>query len=174
MINLHLNDREYPNEGITHTRRVARAILFNDKNEVCILKIDGNDIFGHRDYYETPGGGVDEDESFEQGVVREIDEEVGVKAHIISFIGEIIDYYNLIKRKNINRYFILKIDESTHIHHESSGDDLISKILFLPLEEVIQRYETMNDYGVSKLVKQRELPILKEVKRQIDSNLVQI
>ncbi|MDD7735911.1 MAG: NUDIX hydrolase [Bacilli bacterium] len=174
MINLYLNDDQYPNNGINHIRKVARGILFNDKNEICILKIYGEDIFGIRDYYETPGGGVDDNESFEEAVLRELDEEVGVKSHIIAFVGEIEDYYNLIFRKNINRYFICKIDEITRIHHVSEGDSMIKDLLFVPLEEAISLYEKMSDYGVSKLVKQRELPILKEVKRMIDKKIMQI
>lgn len=174
MINLYLNDDQYPNNGINHIRKVARGILFNDKNEICILKIYGEDIFGIRDYYETPGGGVDDNESFEEAVLRELDEEVGVKSHIIAFVGEIEDYYNLIFRKNINRYFICKIDEITRIHYVSEGDSMIKDLLFVPLEEAISLYEKMSDYGVSKLVKQRELPILKEVKRMIDKKIMQI
>ena len=174
MIVLHLNDDQYPNNGITHIRKVSRGILFNDKKEICILKIYGEDIFGLRDYYETPGGGVDDNESFEEAVIRELDEEVGVKSHIVAFIGEIEDYYNLIFRKNINRYFICKIDEFTRIHHVSEGDSMIKDLLFVPLEEAISLYENMDELGIRKLVKQRELPILKEVKRMIDQKLVQI
>ena len=174
MINLKLNDNQYNNNGIDHIRKVSRAILLNENNQVCLLKISGEDIFGKRDYYETPGGGVDLNESYEDAIVRELDEEVGVNAHIILFIGEVIDYYNLIKRKNINRYFLCKIDSYTKIHHESLGDDMIEKIEFCELEEAISHYEKMNNYGVSKLVKQRELPILKEVKRLIEKKLVQL
>lgn len=174
MINLRLNDTQYPNNGIDHVREVTRAVLFNEHNEVCLLKIYGNDAFGLRDYYETPGGGVDEGESFESGLIRELDEEVGIKASIIMFIGEVRDYYNLIKRKNINRYYLCKIQEYTKIHHESDGDSLIEKIEFVKLEEAIKRYQQMSDFGVSKLVKQRELPILLEVKRMIEENLVQL
>ena len=115
-----------------------------------------------------------DNESFEEAVLRELDEEVGVKSHIIAFVGEIEDYYNLIFRKNINRYFICKIDEITRIHHVSEGDSMIKDLLFVPLEEAISLYEKMSDYGVSKLVKQRELPILKEVKRMIDKKIMQI
>ena len=174
MINLHLNDNQYPNVGIKEVRNVSRAILVNEENKICILKIYGEDIFGLRDYYETPGGGVDENESFEEAVVREIDEEVGVKCHIEMFIGEIVDYYNLIKRKNINRYFLCRIDGQTKIHHESFGDSLISKIEFFTLEEAISVYQNMSNYGVSKLVKQRELPILLELKRMKDNKLVNL
>lgn len=174
MINLKLNDNQYPNNGINHIRKVTRAILLNENNEVCLLKIYGNDIFGLRDYYETPGGGVDENETYEEALVRELDEEVGVKSNIIMFLGEVVDYYNLINRKNINRYYLCKIDSQTKIHHESSGDDLIQSINFYPLEEAIKLYENMSNFGVSFLVKQRELPILKELQRMINEKLIQL
>ena len=174
MISIKLNDNQYPNNGVDHTRKVTRAILLNDKNEVCLLKIFGNDIFGVRDYFETPGGGVDENETFEEALVRELDEEVGVSSSIIMFLGEVVDYYNLIKRKNINHYYLCKIDSYTRIHHESSGDDLIQSINFYPLEDAIKLYENMSNFGVSFLVKQRELPILKELQRMINEKLIQL
>ena len=174
MINLRLKDDQYPNNGITHTRNVSRAILLNENNEVCLLKINGYDDFGLRDYYETPGGGVDESETFEQALVRELDEEVGVNAEVIMFLGEVIDYYNLIYRKNINRYYLCKISSHTSIHHESLGDSLIEKIEYYPLLEAISKYSNMKSNGVSKLVKQRELPILLELKRLLEEKLVQI
>ncbi len=174
MVNLHLNDNQYPNEGINHIRRVSRAILVDESNQIFILKIYGNDIFGLRDYYETPGGGVDENESFEEAVIREIDEEVGVKCHIEMYLGEIVDYYNLIKRKNINHYFLCRVDQITKIHHKSFGDSLIQKIEKYSLEELIDKYEKMSDHGVSKLVKQRELPILLDLKYMKDNKLLQL
>ena len=164
MINLILKDNQYPNNGIDHTRKVVRAILLNDKNEVCLLKIYGEDIFGLRDYYETPGGGVDDHETFEEALIRELDEEVGVLAHIMMYLGEVIDYYNLIKRKNINRFYLCKIDSITKIHHESSGDDLIKDVNFVSIDEAIKLYEDNDKTKVGRLVKQRELPFLKEVK----------
>ena len=51
---------------------------------------------------------------------------------------------------------------------------MIKDLLFVPLEEAISLYENMDELGIRKLVKQRELPILKEVKRMIDQKLVQI
>ena len=165
MINLQLKDDQYQNNGINHTRNVARAVLINENNEICLLKINGFDEFGLRDYYETPGGGVDENETFEEALIRELDEEVGVHAKILMFIGEIKDYYNLIYRK---------IDKYTKIHHQSQGDSLIEKIEFCSLEQAIEKYESMKNHGVSKLVRQRELPVLLEVKRLIEAKLIQL
>lgn len=164
MINLTLKDNQYPNNGIDHIRKVARAILLNEKNEVCLLKIYGKDSFGLRDYYETPGGGVDDNENFEEALIRELDEEVGVSSHIMMYLGEVVDYYNLIKRKNINRFYLCKIDSKTKVHHESSGDDLIQEVIFVSLEEAIRLYEKNDKTKVGILVKQRELPFFKEVK----------
>ena len=33
MINLKLNDNQYPNNGINHIRKVTRAILLNENND---------------------------------------------------------------------------------------------------------------------------------------------
>ena len=67
-----LIDNQYDKSTITHTRKIASAVLINDKNEVCLLHVLGDDDFGHRDYYETPGGGVNENEEIDKAVIREI------------------------------------------------------------------------------------------------------
>ena len=53
-----LEDKEYPYTYIDHIRNVARAFVLNDKNEILLEYIYDDDGFGHRDYYETPGGGI--------------------------------------------------------------------------------------------------------------------
>ena len=42
MVELKLQDLEFENEGITHTRHVARAVVLDD-NKVLILKVKRND-----------------------------------------------------------------------------------------------------------------------------------
>ena len=74
-----LKDDQYELNKITHTRIISRAILINDENQICLLKIFGDDDFGHRDYLETPGGGVKENESLIDAAIREVKEEVGVE-----------------------------------------------------------------------------------------------
>lgn len=158
-IKINLIDDQYPNEGITHTRNIARAIVLDENNKVIILKIYGQDFFGLRDYIETSGGGVDENETPEVAVLRELDEEIGYKCEIITKIGIVDDYYNLLKRHNINHYYLVKIVTKTHIHHESKGDGYINDILHLDIDEVIKKYQGLNNEGIAKLVKERELPI---------------
>ena len=86
-----LIDDQYPFNGITHTRKIARAFLLNDNNELCLLKIEGTDDFGLRDYYETPGGGVKEDEDLKDAVIREVLEETGIKASVVCKCDVIIE-----------------------------------------------------------------------------------
>lgn len=63
-----LKDNEYPNNGFTHTRNTVRALVFNDKNEICMLHIVGEDFFGKRNHFESPGGGVEANENYHEAL----------------------------------------------------------------------------------------------------------
>lgn len=169
-LKINLEDKEYPFLGITHTRVVVRGIVLNKENKIAILKIERDDIFGKSSYYETPGGGKEDDETLEDGFVREIDEELGVLCEIKEEIGVVEDYYNLIYRKNINHYFLAKTLKDTKIHHESFGDSFIKDILWLSLDEAIELFRNMGDTGLPKIVKERELPVLLKAKELLGGN----
>ena len=156
-------------EGVTHIREVARAILINDKNEVCLEYLLDDDGFGPRDYYETPGGGVKPGETHEAALKREISEEVGYECDILKFLGRVDDYYNLIKRKNHNYYYLVKATNRVEQHLEADEVIRISKIVWVSIDEAIKLYENMQNVLVGRLVKQRELPILKLAKTALQS-----
>lgn len=99
-------DDQYEYQKHDHTRKIVRAILYNDKKEICLIHIVGDDIFSHRDVLETPGGGVEKGETLLDALRRELLEEVGAEIDDIKEIGRVIDYYNLIKRKNDNHYYL--------------------------------------------------------------------
>ena len=56
-------DNEFPNNGYNHTRNIVRGIVYNDNFEIALIKLHTTDIFGERDLYETPGGGVEKGET---------------------------------------------------------------------------------------------------------------
>lgn len=163
-------DDQYMFTGISHTREIVRAILIDDKNRVCLEYIKDDDGFGPRDYYETPGGGIKKGETHETALEREIEEEVGYKCEIISFLGEVHDYYNLIQRKNINYFYLARIKEKCEKHLEPDELIRINKIIFVEVDEAIKLYDSMQNVLVGRIVKQREKPILEIAKKILKVN----
>lgn len=161
---LSLKDDQYPFQGVDHTREVIRAILLDKDNNVCLEYLKDDDGFGPRDYYETPGGGAKPNETHEETLFRELKEEVGYESEVISFLGEVDDYYNLIKRKNHNFYYLVRRTKKVEQHLEEDEQIRINKIIWVPIDEAIRLYEGMQNVLVGRLVKQRELPILKLAK----------
>ena len=162
-------DDQYMFTGVDHTREIARAILLDENDNVCLEYLLDDDGFGPRDYYETPGGGIKANETHEQAIKREIEEEVGYKCEIISFLGEVDDYSNLIKRHNHNYYYLVRRGEKVHQHLEEDEKIRINKIIWVSIDEAIRLYENMQNVLVGRLVKQRELPILKLAKSSLQS-----
>ena len=165
---LHLQDDQYEYTYIDHVRVIARAVLLNEKNEVALNKLYGDDSFGHRDYYETPGGGIKKGESHSDALHREIAEEVGYNCEILEHIADVHDYYNLIGRKNYNHFYLVRRLEKVEQHLEPDEVIRINKIIWVPIDEAIRLYEEMQNVLVGKIVKQRELPILKMAKELIE------
>ncbi len=167
-INLNFLDDQYPFTGTTHQREIARAIFLNEKNEVCLTKLLGDDKFGHRDYYETPGGGMKPNETPEAALFRELIEETGYESVVLEKIGDVVDYYNLIGRENHNHYYFARATRFVGNHLEPAEIVMLEKIVWVSMEEAVRLYEKMGDSPLSTLVKRRELPILLEAKKLLE------
>ena len=167
MLYLRLQDNQYPFTGVTHVRDIARGIVLDEQGRVAIHVVERDDMFCNQRYYETPGGGVDEGESFEQALVRECKEELGYEVEILAYLGEVDDFYNLIGRENHNRYFLAKRKGYVGMRHVSSGDEFIKDTVYLSIGEAIEAYVKQDDTLVAGLVKQRELPILRAAKEEL-------
>lgn len=69
-----------------HERRAARAVLYDEHQRVALL------FSREREYYKLPGGGVDDGESMELALARELMEEVGTEAEVYGEIGRIEEW----------------------------------------------------------------------------------
>ena len=104
--------------------------------------------------------------------MRELKEELGAKVEIICKIGTVSDYYNLIHRHNVNNYFLCKV---TSIGENCLTDD--EKNLFhistlrMTYDEAMAEYEKRKETPLGRLIANRELPVLTEAKKIIDSYL---
>lgn len=71
--------------------QVVAAVIFNDKNEIFISRRKhGKPLAG---YWEFPGGKIEDGETPEESIKREIFEELNVEMEVESFLGENIHYY---------------------------------------------------------------------------------
>ncbi len=158
-----LKDEIYEFKGISNVREVARGILLDEDNNIILETLYRDDEFGESKYVETPGGGVNVNESYSGALVREIREELGYNIKVIQYIEVVEDYYNLIKRKNRSYYFLCKVVSKTTSHKEERELEMITGEVHLNIDDAIKMMEE-NVGGVGILVKNRELPILKLAK----------
>ncbi len=164
-LSLELQDTEWPFTFTDHRREIVRAVVFDDSNNFYFMRVLRDDGFGQATLIETSGGGVEPGESLETAIKRELKEELGVEAEVLSKIGTVSDYYNYIHRHNINHYFLCKI--------KAFGEKQLTKderekfqlsTLNLTLDEALEEYRKCSDSKLGRLLSNRETPILERAK----------
>jgi ADP-ribose pyrophosphatase YjhB (NUDIX family) len=66
-------------------RRAGRIVLLNEQGRILLLR---HSRTNGTSFWATPGGGVNEDETFEQAALREAEEELGVTGAAVRFLWE--------------------------------------------------------------------------------------
>ena len=168
-IRLELTDNEWPFEYVSHDRNIVRAIVVDDKNNFYFVRADRDDDFGKCVVIETSGGGVEDGEELEVAIKRELLEELGAEVEIITKIGTVSDYYNLIHRHNINNYYLCRVISlgKTNLTEDEANRFHLSTLI-LPYDEAIREYERCMTSPLGRLIGNREMPILKRAKEIID------
>ena len=160
---IELKDDEWELDYIDHDRQIVRAIVYDTEGYFYFVQVNRDDDFGKATLIETAGGGVEEGEDLKKAIKRELKEELGVEVDLICKLGVVSDYYNLIHRHNINKYFLCKVN--------SFGEKNLTKdeiecfhlsTLKVTYEEAKWEYEGCKDTRLGRLVAKREVPILEK------------
>lgn len=116
-------------------RKSARLVLFNEVNEIFLLQhVDPPDRPDPRQYWVTPGGGVEPGESWEQAALRELWEETGIRdvplgpwvwsreADDVTFAGQAVHC--------VERYYLVRVaDPEVHTRNQLAWERAVYRHL---------------------------------------------
>jgi len=144
-------------------RKSARGVLLNDKNEVAIQYVS------KWNYHKLPGGGIDPGETVEEGLKRELVEEVGCDCEIVEELGLIIEYRVEQELLHMSHGYICRVKgEVGEPSYEQGEIDAGFKTVWVPLDEAIVLIDIKeypeNIYQAKSII-ERETTFLKEAKR---------
>jgi len=153
-----LKDDLWPFEGYDHIRYTARGIVISEEGKYGFLHIQGEDYFGVRDHLETCGGGIEEGEYADDALQREVLEEMGYHVKEYELLGAIIDTYNLLKRITYSVFFVCRVDtrEEVHTNRTEAEQILVKEVVWLDLDEAIDRLENHCHSDVDLIVQRRD------------------
>lgn len=157
-----------PEKWTTYPIRTgARAILVDGKSRIALMHVTKHN------YYKLPGGGVEDGESTETGLKRELSEEVGANTiQIVSNIGQVDEYRDEWSMKTKHHCYIVRLIGPT-INPERTEKEInygYETVWANDIDIAIQLVESGKpaEYG-QDFERLRELTFLQYAK---DSNLV--
>lgn len=134
--------------------RVAAIIFNHDMSRIFMQKQNDND------YYMLPGGRLEVHEDSKIAILRELDEELGIKEDAkLKYITEsFIQFPNNKKYHEIGFYFIVKIDEQKYNYnldktYNSLDEENDGKSEFVWLDKnELKNYKIMPNFIVEKII----------------------
>ncbi len=155
-----MKDNLYAPCVIAHIRHTVRVFIKNEYNEYLFLHIVGEDLFGVRDHLETIGGGIEQGESEEQAVTREVMEESGYLVEQMEYIGDIIDEYRLIQRETHSHFYAAQVKKESYgaCHRTPEEQLLVQNMIWVPDDAVAAILDPIKQTGtIGELVHRRDL-----------------
>lgn len=156
-----IKDIYYPKINTNRNRETSRGVILDENNNILLLHIKCNDIFGNRDHYELPGGGIEDEEDDIQALKREIKEELGYLIDDIKEIGSLSIEYNLLSRIDNGHFYSAKTKEYVGSSLQDYEKKLFKDIVKINVSDIISFYENQNPTLVGKMIHERDLIVIK-------------
>ena len=142
-------------------RKSARAILKKADNTIAVQHLQ------KRHYHKLPGGGVDQGESIEEALKREVQEEVGCECTIDTHLGVIIEYRNEQNLLHISYGFAATVQGNVFepaLEQAEIDQGMITKWIS-PHEALLQMKKDVPDEYQGPFILEREKAFLEEYTR---------
>lgn len=146
-------------------RKSARAILKKSDGTIAVQYI------ARSHFHKLPGGGVESGESIEEGLIREIKEEVGCGAHIVAPLGVVIEYRNEHRLIQISYCFVAGVLEPFHepTLEQAEIDEGLTPLWMNPHEALAQMEIDQPTSYQGHFILKREIAFLKEYLKMIET-----
>lgn len=158
--NKDVGEKDEPLKPSYKLRRAARAVVFNDRGEVSLEHATKHN------YYKLPGGGIEEGETIEEALRREIREESGVEIKIGAEIGMVIEYRNDFDALQISYAYLADVSGGDGVpRYEPEEIAEGFEPVWVPLDEALRLVGTghTEKYG-GRFAIARDAAILKKAK----------
>lgn len=137
-------------EGINYRERIgAYALILDLENKIALVKRDNN--------YFLPGGGVENDETYEECLKRECSEELGYDIETVQYIGKLSNYTKSIKHneylKLVGHFYIGKLLDRNNLKIEE--DHELVWIFIKEAAEIMQ--EEFQAHAIREYIKQHKV-----------------
>lgn len=121
----------------TKSRTGCRAVIINDGKILMSYETKN-------DQWMIPGGGLEENETDEECVIREVAEECGLVIRSSPCVLEIDEYYE--DCKWLNKYFLAEVTGETECHLTEAEIKAGMEPRWMPLGEILSIFSTHADY----------------------------
>ena len=122
----------------THTIGVG-GVVINKNNEILLVQ---DRIHSSHSIYKLPGGMLEEEQRLEDGIVREVWEETGIRAKLIKMVSVLNSHPYRFNKSNM--YIVFQLEPlSSEINVIDTHE--IEKALWMPLEE-FYAHEEMSEF----------------------------
>ncbi len=169
MKELIIDNDNIKNKKIDEEVTRVKALIVNNKNEILLVHCYNE--------YQFPGGHLENNESNEVGLLREIKEETGIKTKIedYSYFMTIKNYNKNYREKGVNRcnkiiYYVLNksydinLENANFSDYEKKGNFRLEWVSLNKVEWLL--IENSNSHSFAKIIVNEMLYVLKEYKNK--------